>query len=275
MSIVLGVLASLLIGVSDTSGRASSRRADSISHVTMQMAVGIVVATPIALVMGSTLLWVDAVKGMISGVLVAAGLAMVYRAMADSSSAIASPAAAVLAAVFPLAWDLITGAELSALAGVGAVVALVSLGLTTYSPADDIPVRRGLGMALAGGVLFGLSIVFGADTNPDAGAWPAAFQRGAGFVAMFALARGRNVPPILPVGVRKWGIIGGIAGAAGMVAWIIGAQRGDLGLVSVIASTYPAVVVALATRFDDDTIAPWQILGILGAIVGTGLIAFG
>ncbi len=239
----------------------------------MQMAVGVFVASPIALAMGSQFLVADAVQGVISGVLIATGLAIVYRAMAEASSAIAAPTAAVLAAILPLAWDLIGGANLEAPAAVGSVVALVSLGLTTYSPSHGAGALRGLGMAIVGGALFGLSVVFSADTSADAGAWPAATQRAAGFAAMVVLARTRSVPPILPPGVRRFGVLGGLAGGIGMVCWVLGAQQGDLGTVSVVASTYPAVVAILATRFDDDRIEWWQAIGIGGAIFGTILIA--
>ncbi len=239
----------------------------------MQMAVGVFVAAPVAIAMGSELLGRDLLQGVISGVLIATGLSIVYRAMADASSAIAAPTAAVIAALLPLFWDLVGGASLRPVAAIGCVIAVGSLALTTYSPGHGEGALRGLGMAAVGGVLFGLSVVFGADTSPDAGAWPAASQRAAGFFAMLVLARARSVPPLLPPGVRRFGVLGGVAGGLGMVCWVLGAQQGDLGTVSVVASTYPAVVAVLATRFDDDTIEWWQSLGIGGAILGTILIA--
>lgn len=57
-----------------------------------------------------------------------------------------------------------------------------------------------------------------------------------------------------------------------MISWIIGAQLGELGVVSIVASTSPAVVALLATKFDEDTIRPLQALGVAGAIAGTILI---
>ena len=90
---------------------------------------------------------------------------------------------------------------------------------------------------------------------------------------MAFLARSRDIPVFLPEGVRRFGLLGGIAGAVGMIAWIVGAQQGDLGTVSVIASTYPAVIVLLASRFDDDSVEWWQWIGIAGSITGTALIA--
>ena len=271
MPILLGVLASLFVGISDTFGRASSRRAASVSHVSTQMLVGVVASLPVAFILGSSFIGRDVFRGVLSGLILACGLAIVYHAMAQSSSAVVAPTAAVLAALVPLVWDLLGGTRLTTLE----VVALVSLVLTTINPELGDRVRQGLTMALAGGVLFGISVALAADTSEASGAWPAVSQRAGGFVAMAVLAMGRDVPIMLPPGVRKFGVLGGIAAAIGMICWIMGAQLGDVGTVSVVGSTYPAVVVVLAARFDDDVVKWWQALGIAGAIAGSALIAVG
>lgn len=273
MPILLGLLASLFVGISDTFGRVSSRRADSVSHVATQMLTGVFVALPAPFVLGSSFIGRDLLSGALSGVFVASGLAVVYRGMAQSSAAIVAPTAAVLAALVPLAWDVIGGARLQGLEIVGCVVAISALGFTTFNPDLGDRVREGVIFALIGGVMFGLSIVFAAGTSEASGAWPAVSQRAVGFMAMVPLALQRGVPLLLPAGVRRFGLAGGVAGAVGMVAWVIGGQRGDLGTVSVISSTYPAVVVILAARFDDDVIRWWQAVGIVGAITGSALIA--
>jgi len=273
--ILLGVFAALFVGISDAFGRGSARRADSVSHVSTQMLVGVFAALPVALVLGSSFIGRDVVRGIVSGLILAVGLAVVYRAMALSSSAVVAPTAAVLAALVPLVWDLAGGTRLTTLETLGCLIALLSLVLTTINPDLGDRVRQGLVLALGGGVLFGISIVVAADTSEASGAWPAVSQRAGGFVAMAALAQARRVPVMLAPDVRKFGVGGGIAGALGMVCWIMGAQLGDVGTVSVVGSTYPAVVVVLAARFDDDVVKWWQALGIVGAITGSALLALG
>jgi len=273
MPILLGALASLFIGISDTLGRASSKRADSVSHVSTQMLTGVVVSLPFVFLLGSELIGRDLASGALSGVFIGAGLAVVYRGMALSSSAVVAPTAAVLAALLPLAWDLIGGTRLASLEIIGCVIAIASLGLTTFNPDLGDRVRQGLILAVAGGILFGLSVVFAADTSEASGAWPAVTQRATGFLVMIPLAMRRAVPVFLPTGVLRFGLAGGVAGAIGMVCWVIGSQQGDLGTVSVISSTYPAVVALLATRYDGDEIRWWQAVGIVGAIAGSACIA--
>lgn len=276
MPILLGALAALAIGCSDTFGRASARRASAISHVSTQMLSGAVFAVPALLLIDSQWIWSDVLSGAISGVLIALGLTIVYRAMADSSSAIAAPIAGVLSALIPLAWDIVSGTSVSSLALVGCAVAITSMAVVTFDPGiDRSTVRKGALFATLGGTFFGLSIAFAGDTSVASGTWPAFFNRAIGFVALIPVVAQSRVPLFLPPEVRKFGLAGGLAGAVGMIALVLGSQRGDLGTVSVITGTYPAVIVALTATFDNDRVRWWQVIGILGAITGTALIAIG
>ncbi len=275
--LVLGAIAALCIGISDSFGRASSKRGSSISHVATQMFVGIFVSIPLLWVFDSTLRTSDAIMGALSGACVGIGLSIVYKAMADSSSAIAAPTAGVIAAVLPLLFDVgFRGATLSVLTGIGCVIAIVALAIVSYSPslgADAI--RSGLGKAVIGGIFFGATIIFLGDTSDGAGVWPALIQRVVAFLSMIPLAARGAVPVFLPPSLRTFGVLSGITGALGMASFAVGSQQGDLGTVSVVAATYPAVIVVLTTLFDDDEIRWWQGLGIIGAIAGTALIALG
>lgn len=277
MSIFLGIAAALFIGLSDTAGRASSRRDESsITHVTTQMAVGTVVALPFAFLIDSSLIGRDIVSGALSGIFVAIGLAMVYRAMADASSAVTAPLAGVIAVLIPLVWDLLTGGSLTGLEAVGCAVAIVSLVVVSFNPdMGTEQLRRGLGLAAVGGVFFGLTFVFAGGTSEASGAWPAVFNRGFGLVGITILASTQKVPLFLKPSVRKFGVLGGFAGAFGMLAMIVGAQIGSLGTVSVLAGLSPAVIVVLTAVFDEDEVRWWQGIGVVGTIVGATLIAVG
>lgn len=277
MSIVLGVAAAIFIGLSDSFGRASSRRdQSSVTHVTMQMFVGTLVALPFTVFIPSELIIRDVVSGSLSGVFVAMGLAIVYRAMADSSSAITLPLAGVMAIVVPFVWDIATGATLSGLAAAGCALAVISLVVVSFDPSMGTDtIRRGLGLAFLGGCLFGLTFLFAGVTSEASGAWPAVFNRGVGLVGISLLAAKSGAPLLLEPSARKFGILGGIVGSLGMLALIVGTQIGSLGIVSVLAGSSPAVTVVVTSMFDDDRVTWWQMIGVAGAIAGASLIALG
>ena len=277
MSIILGVAAAFFIGLSDSFGRASSRRdQSSVTHVTTQMFVGTLVALPFTFIIPSSFIVRDIIFGSLSGIFVAMGLAIIYRAMADSSSAITLPLAAVVAIIVPLVWDLATGAALSGLAALGCALAVISLVVVSFDPTMGTnTIRRGLGLAFIGGLLFGLTFLFAGITSEQSGAWPAVFNRGVGLVGILLLALKSGAPLVLERPARKFGLLGGVAGSLGMLALIVGTQIGSLGIVSVLAGSSPAVTVAVTALFDDDSVTWSQMAGVAGAIAGASLIAVG
>ncbi len=277
VSIVLGIGAALTIGLSDAFGRASSRRSESsITHVISQMFIGTFVALPFIFVIDSAFIWGDVISGAASGVFVALGLAIVYRSMADSSSAVTLPLAGVMAILVPLLFDIATGARIGWITGVGMGIAIISLMVVSFDPAlGTEKVRRGLGLALGGGALFGLTFLFAGTTSEASGAWPAVFNRGVGFVGISVVALKSGAPFVLDRPSRVFGVAGGFAGSLGMLCLILGAQVGSLAVVSVLAGSSPAVTVIATALFDDDQVSWWQMLGIGGAITGTALIAIG
>lgn len=241
------------------------------------MFVGIFAAIPLVLLVDSSFTVPDAVMGALSGVCVGVGLSIVYQAMADSSSAIAAPTAGVIAAIVPLGFSVLFRDEtLSAGAAVGCLIAIAALFAVSYNPAiAGAAIRSGLGRSIIGGFFFAGTIIFLGDTSEVSGVWPALVQRLVAFLSMIVIARRSNVPLFLPPSLRTLGILSGITGAIGMAAFAVGSQQGDLGTVSVVAATYPVVIVILATLFDDDEISPIQAVGIAGAIAGMALIALG
>lgn len=275
MPVLLGALSAVLIAVSDTLGRSGSRRVSPVSHVSTAMVAGVVTAIVWALALGNDLIGGDIVRGALSGLLASSALALLYKGMADSSAAVASPVAAVFVGLIPLAWDVARGADLTVLAGAGCAIGIASLALTTLNPNLGGRVITGLVYGLAGGVLFGATLILLGETSEDSGAWPVAAQRLVGFVTMFFFALRTAVPVILPGRWIALGLLSGLAGTSGIVAFAIGAQTGDLGVVSVASSMFPAGVAVLSRLFDDDELHWWQAVGIAGAIAGTVLITIG
>ncbi len=273
MPLLLGVLAAVLVGVSDTLGRSTTRRANAVSHVATAMAIGIVIAVVASLVLGSQWRWDDMINGGLSGLLVAGGLGVMYRGMAESSAAVVSPIAAVFAALIPLVWDIISGLRPGQQVSIGCAVAITSLALTTFNPDLGDRVKPGVLYGIVAGLLFGAGVIFVADTAEASGAWPAVAQRVIGFVLMASVARRQKLPVFLPGNLRSLGLLSGLFGTLGMVSWVVGAQKGDLGTVSVAGSMFPAVVAVLSATFDDDQLRWWQGIGIFGAIAGMALIA--
>lgn len=276
MPILLGALASVLIGCSDFLGRYGTRRSNAVTATSGAMLGGAISGLiALALIPGAFALR-DVLLGGASGLLVGFALALLYEAMATSSAALAGPLVALGASLIPLAWDLLLGSPPSGVVLLGVTAALASLLVVMYSPSLIGTRRRGIGLSLVASVLFGISLTMVGEAGDGGGVWAPASQRVVAFVVMLSLATVRHVPRLPPPPLIWPMLISGTCGSLAIVAFALGVQAGDsLSAVAVSASMFPAVSATLAALFDEDTLHWWQFLGILGVIGGISLMAIG
>ncbi len=275
MPIVLGAVASVLIGCSDFLGRYGTRRSNAVTATSGAMLGGAISVLIALALIPSVYALRDVALGATSGLLVGVALALLYEAMATSSAAVAGPLVALGAALIPLGWDALLGNRPSGLVLVGVVVAISSLLLVMYSPALKGTLRRGIGLSLVASVLFGVSFTMVGEAGDDSGVWAPAAQRVTALVVMLALATARRVPRLPPRSLMAPMLISGTCGSLAIVAFALGVQQGSLATVAVSASMFPAVSATLAALFDEDTLRWWQMIGIMGVIGGISLMALG
>ena len=275
MPILLGAIASILIGCSDFLGRYGTRRSNAVTATSGAMLGGAVSGLIALAVIPGVFAGRDILLGAMSGLLVGVALALLYEAMATSSAAVAGPLVALGAAQTPLAWDVVRGNWPSGQALVRIVVAIASLLVVRYSPALSGTLRRGIGLSLMASVLFGASFVMIGEAGDDSGVWAPAAQRVTALAMMLGLATARRVPRLPPRPLFGPMLISGTCGSLAIVAFALGTQQGSLATVAVAASMFPAVSATLAAAFDEDTLHWWQMIGILGVIAGIALMAIG
>jgi drug/metabolite transporter (DMT)-like permease len=271
MSVLWGVAAAVLIGVSDTFGSQSSRTSTALQSVTAAFwaaAIGGLIASPFL----GELRADDLVRGGISGVAAAAALWTLWRAYVVSTVGVGAPVAAVVGGAIPVAVDVVRGDEPGWIGILGIVIGLASLVLTSWSTHGK-PVVPGLTLGAVAGVFFAIMFIVSADTSVDSGIWPMTSQRlvAAMIVTTFSLARG--LQPIAELTSARLSVIGGIAGGAGVSAVILGGQRNPLGPIAVAASLYPAITIAAHWVLFGERLRWWQVLGLTGALAGVALIA--
>ena len=158
---------------------------------------------------------------------------------------------------------------------VGIIIALLSLLAVMYSPGLTAQHGRGIRIALVSAVLWGISTTLVGESGDDSGVWAPFVQRITALVVMFAIASGRSLPKMPARPLLGITLLSGVLGGAGMIAFVLGTQRGSLGSVAVTTSMFPVVSSALSAAFDDDTLHWWQIVGITGVIGGIGVLALG
>lgn len=281
MTVLLALLASGFIGISDFLGGTASR-----THSPLRVTVVLHVATiatlvPIAIVLGASDLTLhDVALGAASGL--ATGVAYIgfFAAIGHGRIGVVVPVSAAMTALLPTMVGIAEGNALSTLTAVGVMCALVSIPLVAYetghdeASADDWPVTRQLAVSLLCGAGFGAFFICVGSTSQGSGLWPTVGNLvvAATVTGTIALARGVILHPR---SAPRLALAGGIALGAADACLTTALQRGPLTVASVLGNLYPLVTIALGVAVLGERIRPWQGAGIALAISGVAMIAAG
>jgi drug/metabolite transporter (DMT)-like permease len=273
LAILLGLGSSVSWGIADFWGGVASRRSRVLSVVLLSQATGLVVMLIAAAIRGTGPPSAgDMALGAAAGAAGVVGLAAFYRGLAIGSMSLVAPIAA-LGVVLPVGVGIAGGERPSALAGVGAVLAVGGALLAVRAPGPAT--RRGLGLAVVAAVGFGAFFVLLAPAADGDALWAVVAARLASVPLVAVTAVGlreriavsrRDLPLVLGAGVLD---------ATANLAFGVASQEGFLSLVAVLGSLYPVVTVILARSFLGERLGAGQAAGIGAALAGVGLIAAG
>jgi drug/metabolite transporter (DMT)-like permease len=276
MGVLLGVLAGILLGVSDFTASRASRTISSVSVSRTNLAVSGLLAPLLLFVKPVEWTLRDFVLSALSGVVLSGGLVLLYRGYTVARMGIVAPVASVLLAAVPVMYDLVKGHTPSKVAACGMVLGLLALVFTTYERGGMGSVRLGLVLGVGAGLLFGIAFTLTSQTSDAAGLSPVMIQRLSGLVFLVMLQRVDKAPLLaIRAPARIWGIGSGVAGGIALGALKLGYIKGSAGPVSVAASQFAAAGVLLSVIFNKERLKPWQAVGVVASGVGVALMALG
>jgi drug/metabolite transporter (DMT)-like permease len=279
---VLALAAAVLYGSADFFGGLTARRANTIATVVWTQFVGLVLlALVIPFLPAATVASRDWVWGFIAGLSGGIGVALLYRALAVGTMAVAAPTTAVIAAMIPVLFAFVLGERLRPLTFLGVALALVAIALVSRPATPDgagsdqekpAGFPPGFGLALLSGVSVGIFFLSLARTSMAAGMWPLIAAR-ISSIALFGLIAFLT-RRTLRIG-RTAGATAVTGGALDMLAnalYLTAARIGPLSIVVTLASLYPASTVILARVVVGERLSVMQISGIVCALVAVLLI---
>ncbi|MCB9380184.1 MAG: DMT family transporter [Acidimicrobiaceae bacterium] len=276
MPILLSLASAVVYGVGDWFGGRAARRQSAIVVAGVGQVVSLILVFVGVLIIGSpvpsaaTWVW-----GAGAGMVGALGIAGLYHGFANGDVTVVAPLSAVVGTVVPVAGALIIGERPSGLAYAGialavVAIALVSGALGTHS--HNTPPRI-VALAIGVGACFGLLFIALERTDANSGMWPLVAARLASVPMLLVLALGSGARPVAHRAsiVTSMGV--GVVDMAANVLYLEAVRRGELSIVSVVASLYPASTVALAFGVDRERIGRWQALGLALAVAALVMVS--
>lgn len=276
MGVLLGVVAGILLGVSDFTANRASRTVSSVSVSRTNLAVSGLIAP--LLLLAKPVEWTlrDIVLSVLSGITLSGGLVMLYRGYTVARMGIVAPTASVLLAAVPVFYDLVKGNSPSAVAACGMALGLVALVLTTYQRGGMGSVKIGVVLGIGAGLLFGFAFTLTSETSDAAGLSPVMIQRLSGLLFLVVLQPFDKASILaMRMPARPWAIASGLAGGVAIASLKLGYINGSAGPVSVAASQFAAVAVVLSVIFNKERLRTWQAIGVAAGGVGVALMALG
>jgi drug/metabolite transporter (DMT)-like permease len=278
MAALLALAAALAYGTSDFAAGLASRRYSAgpvtggVQVLTLMTAAGAVLLLGPSSPSAATLAW-----GTLSGLGTAVGTLSLYQGLAVARVSVVATLSAVLAAVVPVIVGVALGDHLSLAAQVGLALALPAIALMSWQA--DVDTRRAARAGILYGVLAGLgfALLFVAldQAGTGAGAWPLIPGQSLALVLIAPFAyRGLGAarPPASAV---KLTLSAGILSGMANLLFLAAIDRGQLSIVAVLTSLYPAATVVLARVFLDERWSALQSAGLLVSVAAIVLISAG
>lgn len=277
MGVLLGLLSAVCYGTSDFAAGLGGRRGNASAVTVIAQPFGLLAAiVAVAVVPGdgptAAALWWGALSGAGSGV----GTIALYRGLSTGRMSVVAPLSAVLAAALPAVVGFALGDHLPALAWAGIVVALPAIVLVSSDGAGGHGGRRAAVIAgLVAGAGFAVLFIGLARAGTDSGAWP--LLPGQMVAVLLILGVSLSPPlrpdragwrPSLPLGAFA-GVLAGIAS----IAYLAATGHGQLAVIAVLTSLYPAITVVLARIVVHERWERLQSIGMLVAVLAVVLIS--
>jgi drug/metabolite transporter (DMT)-like permease len=202
------------------------------------------------------------------------GLASFLRGMRAGAISVVAPLAG-LAAVIPVLFGIATGDRVTAAAGVGMAAAILGVMLASREPGENgARFAAGAGWGLLAALGWGLYFPPLHEASQGDPYWAVLVFRctsvtlcvGAMLLTRTHLAPRRQVPLVAAAGLMDMG---------GNLLYGLASQRGEVSIISVLASLYPLVTVALAMLVLRERVSRAQLVGVALTFAGIALIAAG
>ena len=276
LTLVFSLVTAAAYGCGDFLGGLATRRSHVMRVTAISSPVTMALLVAAYLMTGGTVSREAIIWGAVAGIAAVLVLIFLYTCLSMGPMSVLSPTAAIVSAVLgSIAGALYFNEVLSALA-IGAIVAalfaviLVSGAIQRHSHA---PRALALILALLSGLFITVSLLAYKMTPEDSGLFPTLISRTLAtttFIVIFLMGRRRFTGER---GSVRTAMLAGVLEATATVFMLLAIRAGDIAIVSVVSSLYPAFTVLLATGYLHERLHRTQIIGLVLAAGAVAVLA--
>jgi drug/metabolite transporter (DMT)-like permease len=216
--------------------------------------------------------------GALSGLGTALGTLSLYHGLSVARVSTVATLSAVLTAVIPVVVGLALGNRLGIGAVVGIGVAFPAIGLMSWEPRSDArrAERAGVLYGLLAGVGFALLFIALDRAGTKAGAWPLIPGQAIALLLIAPFAyRGLNAAGGPSRSAIQLTLCAGALSGIANLLFLAATGRGELAIVAVLTSLYPAATVVLARTVLHEHWTRAQVAGLITSAAAIVLVSTG
>ena len=274
--LALALAAAATFGTADFLGGLATRRANALLVTFVAQLAGLGVVLPALLVLRGQADPASLAWGAASGMCGWVGLVVFFRALANGAMASAAPVTAVVSAALPALAGVLLGERPGAAAWLGVGAGLLAVGAISRGGDPSAPFdRRTLALAVGAGTGFGLFFICLSRASHASGLWPLLGARVGSLSLLGAVILSGRMSWRAEPGAVRLGVLSGAVDMTANALFLLATRQGELALVAVLTSLYPAATVLLALAILRERLRALQLVGVLLALLAVALIASG
>jgi drug/metabolite transporter (DMT)-like permease len=279
VAVVFALASALCYGVSDYLAGVTSRSWDSRVVTAVAQLIGLVTAVVAVLLFpgdgpaSAPILW-----GALSGIGSAIGVLALYHGLAVGRMNVVAPLCGVLTCVIPAVIGILLGDQLTAveLAGIALAVPAVALVSRQQPPAPGPRRASGALSGLLAGAGFGLLFVALDQAGTQHGAWPLFPGQAVSLLLVLPFAvRGLRAAAVPGARTLAATAVAGILSGGANLLYLVATHYGELAIVGVLSSLYPAGTVLIARFRLAEHWSRIQATGMITAVLAVIFVVIG
>lgn len=276
MGAALALIASLSWGVADYLGGIASRKVGATRVLVIGYPAGALILSAFVFLLPGEFSMGALAWGVAAGLIGSISIALLYVGLSRGPMGVVSPIAAVMSGAIPVAVGLLRGERLTLSAVLGILLAAVAVTLVSQQRGEHHAASRStILIALASGICIGLYLSAIGTVPADSGIWAVTIGRWTSslLIAIAVIGGAARFPrrqfPWLLV------VVCGVLDASANGLFQLAAQRGQLSIVAVLGSLYPAATALLARVLLHERLGRIQLVGVVLALGAAALLALG